>query len=161
MPYCMHSEYLRWLFLKNDLAEGRFKVGGRAVALPDIRVPLFVVSTEHDHVAPWRSVFKLHLLTDAEVTFVLTSGGHNAGILSEPGHPGRYFRVAVRKPGEPYADPDAWLAEHTPHGGSWWPEWSTWLTTRSGEPIAPPPLGNATAGFATLEEAPGRYVLMK
>jgi polyhydroxyalkanoate synthase subunit PhaC len=161
MPYRMHSQYLRWLFLKNDLAEGRFKVAGRAVALPDIRVPLFVVSTEHDHVAPWRSVFKLHLLTDAEITFVLTSGGHNAGIVSEPGHPGRHFRVAVRKPGEPYVDPDGWLAEHAPRGGSWWLEWSAWLAARSGQSIEPPPLGNATAGFATLEEAPGRYVLMK
>jgi polyhydroxyalkanoate synthase len=161
MPYRMHSQYLRSFFLKNDLAEGRFKVGGRAVALPDIRVPLFVVSTERDHVAPWRSVFKLHLLTDAEVTFVLTSGGHNAGILSEPGHPHRHFRVALRKPGEPYVGPDAWFARHAPREGSWWREWSTWLAARSGEPIAPPPLGNATAGLAALEDAPGHYVLMK
>ncbi len=161
MPYRMHSQYLRSLFLKNDLAEGRFKVGGRAVALPDVRVPLFVVSTERDHVAPWRSVFKLHLLTDAEVTFVLTSGGHNAGILSEPGHPGRHFRMALRKPGELYVRPDAWFAEHAPRKGSWWPEWRAWLAARSGEPMEPPPLGSATAGFATIEDAPGRYVLMK
>ena len=39
MPYRMHSEYLRSLFLNNDLAEGRFKVDGRPVALPDIRLP--------------------------------------------------------------------------------------------------------------------------
>jgi len=161
MPYRMHSQYLRSLFLKNDLAEGRFKVGGRAVALPDIRVPLFVVSTERDHVAPWRSVFKLHLLTDAEVTFVLTSGGHNAGILSEPGHPRRHFRMALRKPGEPYVGPDAWLAERAPRKGSWWPEWTAWLVARSGEPNEPPPFGNAAAGFAIIEDAPGRYVLMK
>jgi polyhydroxyalkanoate synthase subunit PhaC len=161
MPYRMHSQYLRSLFLKNDLAEGRFTAGKRAVALPDIRLPLFVVSTEHDHVAPWRSVFKLHLLTDAEVTFVLTNGGHNAGILSEPGHPHRHFRVALREPGKPYVDPDAWLVEHAPRQGSWWPEWSAWLAARSGEPIAPPPLGNATAGLAALEDAPGTYILMK
>jgi poly[(R)-3-hydroxyalkanoate] polymerase subunit PhaC len=161
MPYRMHSRYLRSLFLKNDLAEGRFKVGGRAVALPDIRVPLFVVSTERDHVAPWRSVFKLHLLTDAEITFVLTSGGHNAGIVSEPGHPGRHFRMAVREPGELYVDPDAWLNEHASRKGSWWPEWSAWLAARSGEPTEPPPLGNAAAGLVALEDAPGHYVLMK
>ena len=65
MPFRMHSQYLRSLFLNNDLAEGRFEVDGRPVALPDIRLPLFVVSTERDHVAPWHSVFKLHLLTEA------------------------------------------------------------------------------------------------
>ena len=161
MPYRMHSQYLRSLFLKNDLAEGRFKVGGRAVALPDIRAPLFAVSTERDHVAPWRSVFKLHLLTDAEVTFVLTNGGHNAGIVSEPGHPHRHYRISLRKPGEPYVDPDNWFAEHAPREGSWWPAWTAWLAAHSAEPIAPPPLGDAAAGFAALQDAPGRYVFMK
>jgi polyhydroxyalkanoate synthase len=161
MPYRMHSQYLRSLLLKNDLAEGRFKVGDRSVALADIRLPMFVVATERDHVAPWRSVFKFHLLTDAEVTFVLTSGGHNAGILSEPGHPRRHFRTGVRKHGEPYIDPDAWLANHEPCDGSWWLAWSRWLAARSGKLAPPPPLGNAAAGFAALEDAPGRYVFMR
>ena len=161
MPYRMHSQYLRSLFLRNDLAEGRFSAGGRPVALPDIRVPLFVVSTERDHVAPWRSVFKLHLLTDAEISFVLTNGGHNAGILSEPGHPRRHYRTSLREPGEPHVDPDAWFAEHALHQGSWWPVWATWLAARSGNPAPLPPLGDAAAGFAALEDAPGSYVLMK
>ena len=161
MPYRMHSQYLRSLFLDNDLAEGRFRVDGRPVALPDIRLPIFVVGTEWDHVAPWRSVFKFHLLTDAEITFVLTNGGHNAGILSEPGHPRRHFRVAVKKHDDPYIDPDKWLSSHAPQQGSWWPVWTAWLAARSGAPVTPPMLGNATAGFAPLEDAPGHYVLMK
>ena len=85
MPFRMHSQYLRSLFLRNDLTEGRFTVDGHPVALPDIRLPLFIVATERDHVAPWRSVFKFHFLTEAQLTFVLTNAGHNAGILSEPG----------------------------------------------------------------------------
>jgi poly[(R)-3-hydroxyalkanoate] polymerase subunit PhaC len=161
MPYRMHSQYLRSLFLNNDLAEGRFDVAGRPVALRDIRTPLFAVATERDHVAPWRSVFKLNLLTGAPVTFVMTNGGHNAGILSEPGHPHRHFRMAAREPGEPYIDPDTWRAAHAPREGSWWPAWNAWLAARSGEPVPPPPLGDAAAGFAPLEDAPGRYVLMK
>jgi polyhydroxyalkanoate synthase len=161
MPYRMHSQYLQSLFLDNDLAEGRFKVDGRAVALPDIHVPTFVVATERDHVAPWRSVYKFHLLTDAEVTFVLTSGGHNAGILSEPGHRGRHFRMSTQEHGEPYVNPQSWLDSHEPRDGSWWPAWSAWLAGRSGAPVPPPPLGDEAAGFAPCEDAPGRYVLMK
>lgn len=161
MPYRMHSQYLRSLFLRNELAQGKFDVAGRPVALPDIRLPVFAVATERDHVAPWRSVFKLNLLMDVESTFVLTNGGHNAGILSEPGHPRRHFRMGLRRQGEPYVDPDAWLAAHDPIGGSWWPKWSAWLAARSGEPVDPPPLGSAAVDFPALEDAPGRYVFMK
>ena len=118
MPHKMHSEYLRRLILENQLAEGRFLGDGRPVALNDIRIPIFAVGTEHDHVAPWRSTFKIHLLTDAEVTYVLTSGGHNAGIVSEPGHPGRSFRLRLKAPEDRYLDPDAWL-EATELGRRW------------------------------------------
>jgi poly[(R)-3-hydroxyalkanoate] polymerase subunit PhaC len=162
MPYRMHSEYLRSLFLENRLAEGRFDVDGRPVALPDIRLPIFAVATERDHVAPWRSVFKFCLLTDAEVTFVLTNGGHNAGILSEPGHPHRHFRIATHGQGTSYVDPDTWLSEHESREGSWWPAWSDWLLARSGDLVAPPPIGSDQAsGFAPVDDAPGHYVLMK
>ena len=161
MPYRMHSEYLRSLFLSNDLTEGRFKVDGRPVALFDMQLPIFVLATERDHIAPWKSVFKFNLLTDAEVTFVLTSGGHNGGILSEPGHPHHHFRMSRQRPGEHSADPQAWFAAHEPRDGSWWPIWTSWLAARSGELVPPPPLGNPAAGFAPLEDAPGRYVLVR
>jgi polyhydroxyalkanoate synthase len=159
MPYRMHTEYLRKLFLGNDLAEGRFVVDGRPIALTDIRAPIFAVGTEQDHVAPWRSAFKIQLLTDAPVTFVLTVGGHNAGIISEPGHPRRSYRVLTRASEARYLDPDAWLERAEQRTGSWWPEWAEWLEARSGEPGAPRPTGCAAAGYAPICDAPGSYVL--
>jgi len=159
MPYRQHAEYLRRLFLDNDLAEGRYPAGGRAIALSDIRVPIFSVGTESDHVAPWRSVYKLNLLTDAEVTFLLTSGGHNAGIVSEPGHPHRHYRVATKTVDDHYVDPDVWLKKNPVEDGSWWPEWVAWLDARSGARGAPPKMGTGAGDYRPLSEAPGTYVL--
>ena len=158
MPARMHSEYLRRLFLHNDLAEGRFPVDGRPVALSDITLPVFVVGTQTDHVAPWRSVYKLHYLTVADLTFVLTSGGHNAGIVSEPGHPHRSYQLLHRREGAAYIGPDDWLQQAPTRDGSWWPAWLQWLGERSGEPGEPPPMGNAQAGYRPLAAAPGHYV---
>jgi poly[(R)-3-hydroxyalkanoate] polymerase subunit PhaC len=153
MPYAMHSEYLRRLFLRNDLTAGRYEVDGRPVALSDIRAPLFAVGTTRDHVAPWHSVYKVGLFTDVDTTFLLTSGGHNAGIVSEPGHEGRSYQASTRGRDEPHLDPEAWAAQAPRREGSWWPEWQGWLARHSGAPAAPPGMG------AALADAPGEYVL--
>ena len=159
MPYRMHSEYLRHLFLDNDLAEGRYLAGGKPVALSDIRTPIFAVGTVWDHVAPWRSTYKIHLLADTDVTYVLTNGGHNAGIVSEPGKQGRVYQSMTKKADDRYVDPEAWLASATQGTGSWWPAFAAWLAGHSGEPVAPPAMGNETAGYPPLCNAPGTYVL--
>ncbi len=156
LPARMHIEYLRSLFLNNDLAEGRFRFAGSPLALDDLKLPLFVVGTERDHIAPWHSVFKLHLLNDGELTFVLTSGGHNAGIVSEPGHPHRHFRIRVRGAGARTLGPDEWEHDTPAQDGSWWPAWNAWLDRHSGRRIAPPPMG--VPGAPPLGDAPGSYV---
>ncbi|GAA0604346.1 alpha/beta fold hydrolase [Craurococcus roseus] len=161
MPYRMHSEYLRRLFLRNDLTGGRYEADGRPVWVSDPFLPIFAVGTEADHVAPWRSVYKVHLVVNSEVTFVLTSGGHNAGIVSEPGHPHRSYRVATRPPGEPYADADEWQARTPVKQGSWWPEWQAWLAARSTPGAEPPPIGTPEKGLPPLGDAPGTYVLQR
>jgi polyhydroxyalkanoate synthase len=158
LPYRMHSEYLRSLFLNNDLAEGRYQVGEHPVSLADVRVPSFVVGTSADHVAPWRSVYKIHLVFAHELTFVLTSGGHNAGIVSEPGHAGRSYQIRTRQPAEHYLDPETWQAETPSHQGSWWPDWQSWLAGHSSARIPPPSMGAASKGYPPRQEAPGSYV---
>jgi polyhydroxyalkanoate synthase len=159
MPYRMHSEYLRKLFLNNDLAEGRYEVEGRPITISDIRVPIFAVGTQKDHVAPWRSVYKIHLFADTEVTFVLTSGGHNAGVVSEPGHPRRTYQISRKEDSEKYIDPDTWQSITPKHEGSWWPAWQDWLVAHSGGRI--PPLDASEKGYPPLEDAPGTYVLQE
>lgn len=157
MPARMHTEYLRSMFQRNDLAEGRFIVEGRPVTVSDIHAPLFVVGTETDHVSPWRSVYKIHLLNPGEITFLLTSGGHNAGIVSEPGHPRRHFRIDRRTPGAVYRGPEQWCHTAAEHEGSWWPAWTAWLAERAGPLGPPPPIGGRTR--KPLADAPGTYVL--
>ena len=158
MPYRMHSEYLRRLFLNDELAEGRYCVEGTPVALSDLHAPMFVVGTLRDHVAPWRSTYKIHYLAaDADITYVLASGGHNAGIVAPPGDQGHSYQVLGKKAETPYIGPDEWLRHAPQHEGSWWPEWVRFLVTHSGVPAAPPPIGGAKQEM--LADAPGDYVL--
>jgi polyhydroxyalkanoate synthase subunit PhaC len=157
LPARMHAEYLQRLFLDNDLAEGRFPAGGRPVALEDIRLPCFVVGTEADHIAPWRSVYKFHLMTETDITFVLASGGHNAGIVSEPGHPHRHYRIRKSVKEAIYIPPEDWLDAAERRDGSWWEAWSDWLTALpSCGQVAPPATGSDS--YPVLAEAPGDYV---
>ena len=157
MPYRMHTEYLRRLFLRERPRRGALHGRRPPVALKDISVPLFAVGTERDHVAPWHSVYKFHLLTDTEVTFLLTSGGHNAGIVSEPGHAGRRYRVSTKAADHSYVDPDVWMRDTPVREGSWWPEWAAWLARHSGGKVEPPAMGGGILPF--LGDAPGTYVL--
>jgi polyhydroxyalkanoate synthase len=159
MPARMHSEYLRKLFLNNDLAEGRYQVDDKAIAVSDIRAPIFAVGTEDDHVAPWQSVYKMQILADMDVTFVLTSGGHNAGIVSEPGHSGRHFRISDTKANAAYRDPAEWLVINAPKDGSWWIDFASWLAARSGALAPPPRMGAQSGAYRVVCDAPGAYVM--
>lgn len=161
MPYKMHSEYLRHLFKDNQLAAGEYCVDGAPIALRDITTPIFAVGAERDHVAPWRSAYKVHLLADADVTFVLTAGGHNSGVISEPGHAGRTYRISTMAHDDTYIDPDAWLDIADQKQGSWWNAWSEWLAERSGDPEAPPAMGAPDEGLDPICDAPGAYVMMR
>lgn len=158
MPARMHGQYLRGLFLENRLTAGRFAVEGRVVALKDISAPMFVVATETDHIAPWRSVYKTQLFTDCDLTFVLTNGGHNSGIINEPGNALNHFRTSQRPVGAFYVGPDNWLATVETQAGSWWPAWHEWLQDKSSGLGSVPATGAPENGLAPLEAAPGTYV---
>ena len=154
LPAVMHSQYLRRMYLRNDLAEGRYEVDGRPVSVSDVRVPAFVVGTVKDHVSPWHSVYKLHRLLGGDVSFVLTNGGHNAGIVSEPGHPRRHFQMHLTRAGDPAMTADEWQARAERHEGSWWPAWHAWLGALSSGQVA----ARRIDAKDSLGAAPGSYV---
>ncbi len=158
MPYRMHKEYLEKLYLHDELAEGHYQVDGKEVSLHNLHLPIFCVATEKDHLSPWRSVYKLHLYTNTEITFVLTNGGHNAGIVSQLDNPRRHYRIGKTSKDSSYISPDDWLVQYPDiQPGSWWPVWHQWLAEHSTqEQVTPPPLGNKT--YPPLADAPGTYV---
>jgi polyhydroxyalkanoate synthase subunit PhaC len=161
MPAQMHSEYLRKLYLQNQLATGEYVVDSKPIALTDIRAPVFAVATEGDHVSPWRSVYKVHLLTETEVTFVLTSGGHNVGIVNPPilvGVSNRSFRITTHNANQKYIDADSWHNSTKPSLGSWWPQWQHWLAQHSSKRLK---LKLLDANAEALVNAPGDYVFEK
>jgi polyhydroxyalkanoate synthase len=159
LPFAAQCQYLRSLVLANDLAEGRYQVEGRPIALRKVRVPVFAVGTEDDYVAPWRSVYKIHRHVDSDVTFLLATNGHDDGIVSGPDQPGRSYRLLARPAKAGCLDPEAWLSGARPGAGSWWPEWAAWIDMHSSSPRAPPPLGGSGADAGALRDAPGSYVL--
>ena len=164
LPARMHSEYLRKLYLHNDLAEGRYLLGKRPIRLDSIKQPMFVVATDRDHVSPWNSVYKIHELAHAPITFALSSGGHNVGIVSPPAGPLAYpqaaYRLATSLPGKAPVDPQDWL-DHAEHRqGSWWPGWQQWLARHStGRTKARPVAGLVVQGEPLA--APGTFVFQR
>ena len=165
LPQRMHSEYLRRLYLENELAEGSFSVGGETVNLRDLRVPLYVVATERDHVSPWRSVYKLLRLAGAPAEFVLVSGGHNVGIVSPPSGPAASaeasYRHARNAAGAAPSDPEDWLQRAgaaTP--GSWWTHWAGWLAAHADGTAAARPVP-AVQFDGKVVAAPGDYVFQE
>ena len=163
MPWRMHTEYLNKLYLKNELANGEFIAAGARIDLKRIELPMFVVGTETDHVAPWKSAYKTRGLTRSpDYTFVLTSGGHNAGIVSGPSHPRRRHRWLTWHDAASSLPPEEWHEKATLTAGSWWPSWQRWLAEHStSERVAPPTLGSATSAYTPLCDAPGTYVHQK
>ena len=157
LPERMHNEYLNSLFLHDALAKGHYQFEGAGLALKDIQAPMLVVGTVRDTVSPWRSVYKIHLTTKTATTFILAAGGHNAGIVSEPGHPKRSYQMRQVSPGHAWIDPDEWLKKADLHEGSWWVPMQGWLAKHSRGLVKARPIPAKRA----LCDAPGDYVKVR
>jgi polyhydroxyalkanoate synthase subunit PhaC len=147
LPARMHADFLRTFYLENRLAQrGAFEIQDTAIDLTRVETPLYVLGAETDHIAPWRSVYRTTQLVGGAHRFVLTSGGHIAGMVNPPGNPKTHHFVGEDCP----PDPDAWLAGARRVTGSWWEDWVVWASERSGALVSPPTLPEG-------EPAPGSY----
>ncbi len=156
LPARMAKEYLRELYQENRLSNGKFRILDEELELQDIQTPIYVVAAKTDHIAPWKSSFKGLNFTKGEKTFVLAGSGHIAGIIN-PANSVKYGHWINEKEPE---DLDVWLDEAISHEGSWWANWSTWLSSRSGNKIQARKSGKSKK-FPALEPAPGSYVKKK
>jgi polyhydroxyalkanoate synthase len=155
MPQAMHSWYLKELYLKNQLIKpDALTIAGEPIDLARIRQPLYAVSAEDDHVAPWKQTFHVNNHFTGSKRYVLSSSGHILGIVNpvvKP--PKRHFRAADAHRSD---KPHTWFARAEAHEGSWWEDWMAWLKPRAGELVAARPV--CTASHPQLAPAPGTYV---
>jgi polyhydroxyalkanoate synthase len=151
LPAAMHSFYLRSLYGRNELAEGRLELAGQTLSLADAKQDAYIVGAINDHIVPWTSSYKATGLLGGTVRYVLSSGGHIAGIVNPPS-PKSWYETAENNP----ADPAQWRATAQGHGGSWWQDWAAWASARAGDLVAPPPMGSER--YPAVGPAPGDYV---
>jgi polyhydroxyalkanoate synthase subunit PhaC len=153
MPAAMHSFYLRSLYISNQLARGELELAGERLALSSIKSDTYIVGAINDHIVPWEASYKATHLLGGSVRYVLSSGGHIAGIVNPP-TPKAWFEAMDRNRNP--ATAAKWRAAAIKHGGSWWDDWTTWAGRRAGPMRPPPPMG--CERYPALDDAPGNYV---
>ncbi len=154
VPGRVHSFLVREFFLKNKLKEPNgITVKGVGVDLGQITTPTYTVAATADHIVPWHGTFLMRELLGGPVRFILTSGGHIAGIINHPAKGKREYWTNDSDT----TDPEEWLEGAADHKGSWWVDWVPWLEGHSGKEISPPSIGNKE--YKPITSAPGAYVL--
>jgi len=157
MTRAAHTWYLRNTYVENNLIHaGKVELKGERLDLGRITLAAYAVGAEKDHIVPWDAAWRLTQLAGGTVRYVLASSGHIAGIINPPGGKGTYWAA---EPGQSFPTAEAWRAGAAKHDGSWWSDWTAWLSERSGAMGAPPPLGSNL--HPAMEDAPGTYVLQK
>ncbi len=153
LPARMAVEYLRWICQGDQLARGSISICGETLSLRDVKQPVFAVSCETDHIAPWKGCFNgFRQLGTKDKTFVVSESGHIAGIVNPPTKEkyGHYTSDA------PMENADDWMKAAAYTKGSWWPRWLDWMSKRAGRMIVARQIGES--GFPEITPAPGLYV---
>jgi len=159
LPGPMYCWYLRNTYLENNLVKpGKLTVCGEQVDLGRIDAPTYVYASREDHIVPWDGAYRNTQVLGGKTRFVLGASGHIAGVINPPakGKRSHWIGAGTALP-EKAQD---WLAKAKEHPGSWWPDWTAWLTGHAGKQVAAPKApGNKQ--YQVIEPAPGRYVKAK
>ncbi len=160
MPAAMHSYYLREMYLNNNLIKrDKLTIAGESIDLDRIVQPLYAVTAEDDHIAPWKQCYRIrkYVNVQAPVRFVLSTSGHILGIVNPPVNPPkRAYWIAEPERNEHW---EQWFDRAEKKPGTWWQDWTAWLGERTGELVDAYPAANRK--FPPLADAPGTYVLEK
>jgi len=157
MPQAMHSYYLREFYLNNNLIKrDKLTIAGEAIDLDLIEQPLYAVTAEDDHIAPWKQCYRIRkqINVKAPVRFVLSTSGHILGIVNPPANPPkRAYWIAEPERNEHW---EHWFDRAEKKPGTWWEDWTRWLGERTGDLVGAYPAANRK--FPALADAPGSYV---
>ncbi len=153
MPAMMHGFYLREMYLNNKLKEpGALSLAGVPMDLTKIKVPIYMLSTADDHIAPWKSTYAATQFYSGPKKFVLSASGHIAGVVNPPVANKYCYWTNRALP----TDPDDWLKAAKQHEGSWWTDWQKWVKRHAGGTASARTPGDGK--LKPLEDAPGSYV---
>ncbi len=156
MPRAMHMFYLRNMYQENLLSKpGGIELDGVPIDLSTVDMPIYILSTKEDHIAPWRATYVATQLYKGKTQFTLAGSGHIAGVVNPPSAEKYGYWTNAKNP----ATPEEWFAGATPHAGSWWPNWQKWVAKQSGPKVAARTPGSDKA--KVIEDAPGSYVKVR
>ena len=156
MPHAMHSFYLREFYQNNKLIKpGGITLGGVPIDLRKVRIPIYMLSTREDHIAPWASTYAATQIFRGNITFALAGSGHIAGVINPASSKKYGYWLNDKLP----PDPKDWLETATHLEGSWWPDWSNWISKKSGTKVKARIPGKGK--LKAIEDAPGSYVRIK
>ncbi len=154
-----YAWYLRNTYLENNLVKpGKALVCGEKVDLRQVDIPVYIYGSREDHIVPIGGAYASTQFLPGKKRFVMGASGHIAGVINPPAKNKRSHWI--REDGKLSKTHAEWLAGATEHKGSWWTDWSQWLSSQSGKQI-PAPKTYGKGKHKVIEAAPGRYVKAK
>jgi polyhydroxyalkanoate synthase len=158
VPGPLFAWYFRNAYIENNICvPNRVEVCGHPVDFGRIDVPTYLLASKEDHIVPWHTAYQSVGLLSGESRFVLGASGHIAGVINPPSKNKRHYWTAKTAADMPAQQ---WFESAQQHPGSWWVDYSKWLSALSGKRVkAKPKLGSAK--HPVLEPAPGRYVTVR